>query len=131
VDPAELELVDDRARQEPGVADTVDADLAEHLRDDDLQVLVVDLDALAAVDVLDLPEQVPLDGLLTGDPQDVVRHERSFDQGVAGANPAAAVNLQVLAVGNEVLAFDAALVLDDDGALASALFFEEIDAAVD
>ena len=40
----ELELVDHRAGQEAGVADGVDADLAEHLGDDDLEVLVVDLD---------------------------------------------------------------------------------------
>ena len=47
VDAAELELVDDRAGQETGVADALDPDLAQHLGDDDLQVLVVDLDALA------------------------------------------------------------------------------------
>ena len=52
--PAELELVDDRAGEQAGVADGVDADLAEHLGDDDFEVLVVDLDALGAIDVLDL-----------------------------------------------------------------------------
>jgi hypothetical protein len=42
-------------RQEVDVARLVDADLAEHLADDDLDVLVVDRDALALVDLLDLP----------------------------------------------------------------------------
>ena len=85
----------------------LDPDLAEHLGDDDLEVLVVDLDALGAVDVLDLAEQVALDGLLAGDPEDVVRHQRPFDQGVAGADAVAAVDAEVLAVRDEVLALDA------------------------
>ena len=85
----------------------LDPDLAEHLGDDDLQVLVVDLDALGAVDVLDLAEQVALDGLLARDPEDVVRHQRPFDQGVAGADAVAAVDAEVLAVRDEVLALDA------------------------
>ena len=127
----ELELVDDRAGQKAGVADRFDADLAEHLGDDDLEVLVVDLDTLRPVDVLDLAEQVALDGLLARDPEDVVRDQRPFDQGVAGADAVAAVDAEVLAVGDEVLALDAALVLDDDGALAAALLLEELDAAVD
>ena len=128
---AELELVDDRAGQEAGVADGVDADLAEHLGDDDLQVLVVDLDPLRPVDVLDLALEVALDGFLARDPEDVVRDQRPFDQGVAGADPGAAVDPEVLAVGDEVLALDPALVLDDDRPLAAALLFEQLDAAVD
>ena len=60
-----------------------------------------------AVDVLDLAEQVALDGLLARDPEDVVRHQRPFDQGVAGPDAVAAVDAEVLAVGDEVLALDA------------------------
>ena len=41
----------------------LDLHLAEHLGDDDLDVLVVDLHALRAVDVLDLAQQVLLHGL--------------------------------------------------------------------
>ena len=131
VDAAELELIDDRAGKQVRVADAVDPDLAEHLGDDDLQVLVVDLDALRAVDVLDLAEEVALDGLLAGDPQDVVRDQRPLDQRVAGTDAVAAVNAEVLAVRDEVLALDAALVADDDGPLAAALLVQELDAAVD
>jgi hypothetical protein len=43
------------------VALLVDADLLEHLPDDQLDVLVVDVDALGLVDLLDLVDQVDLD----------------------------------------------------------------------
>ncbi len=65
-----------------GVADVIDADLAEHLADDELDVLVVDFHALRAVHVLDLTQQVLLDRLFAGDPQDVVRDERAADEGI-------------------------------------------------
>ena len=83
------------------------------------------------VNVLDLTQQVPLHGLFAGDPQDVVRHQRPFDQSVAGPNPVAGVNPQVLAMRNLVLALDAAFVLDDDGPLAAALLVQQLDAAGD
>ena len=53
-----LELVDihDGAAQEQvGVAGILDAHLAHHLADDDLDVLVVDINALLAVDAPELP----------------------------------------------------------------------------
>src|SRR5262249_47169463 len=52
VDLAEDELVDDAARQQRRVAHRLDLHLAEHLRHGDLDVLVVDVHALAAVDRL-------------------------------------------------------------------------------
>ena len=84
-----------------------------------------------AVDVLDLAEQVALDGLLAGDPEDVVRDQRALDERVAGPDAVAAVDAEVLAVRHEVLALDAALVADDDRPLAAALLVQELDAAVD
>src|SRR5262249_472192 len=54
VDLPEGELVDDRAGQQAGVAHRLDFYFAEHLGDDDLDVLVVDVHALAAVDRLAL-----------------------------------------------------------------------------
>ena len=85
----------------------LDADLAEHLGDDDLDVLVVDLDALAAVDVLDFADEVLLHGLLAGDAEDVVGHQRPVDQGLARPHEVAGVDAEVLAVGDEVFALDA------------------------
>src|SRR4026209_740037 len=57
----EVEPVDQLGRQQLAVARLVDADLAQHLANDDLDVLVVDGDALAAVDLLDFLDQVALD----------------------------------------------------------------------
>ena len=58
VDLVEPVLLDHLVDQEVGVADLADLHAAEHLPDDDLDVLVVDLDALEAVDLLDLVDQV-------------------------------------------------------------------------
>ena len=128
---AELELVHDAAGQQVGVADGLHADLAEHLGDDDLDVLVVDLHALAAVDVLDFADEVLLHGLFAGDAEDVVGHQRAVDQGLAGADEAAGVHAEVLAVGDEVLALDAAFAADDDRPLAAALLAQQFHGAVD
>ena len=49
---------------------------AEHLADDDLDVLVVDAHALEAVDLLDLVDQVLRQRLLAQHLQDVVRVRR-------------------------------------------------------
>src|SRR6185437_9509507 len=131
VHPAEFELVHHAARQQPGVADAFDPHFAQHLGHDDLDVLVVDLDALAAVDVLNLAHQVVLHGFFARDAQDIVRHERPVDQRFAGPHEVAGVNSQVLAVRDEMLAFDAALATDDDRPLAAALLAQQLDHAVD
>ena len=60
-----------------------------------------------------------------------MRHQRTVDQRLAGADEVAGVHAQVLAVGNEVLALDAAFAADDDGPLAAALFAQQLDRAVD
>ena len=125
---AELELVHHAAGQQAGVADALDPHLAQHLGDDDLDVLVVDFDALAAVDVLDFADQVLLHGLFAGDAEDVVRHQRAVDQGLAGPDEVAGVDAQVLAVRDEVLALDAAFAADDDRPLAAALLAQQFDA---
>ena len=114
-----------------GVAGLFDPHLAQHLRDDDLDVLVVDFDALAAVDVLNFASQVLLHGFFAGDAKNVVRHQRAIDQRVAGPHEVAGVDAQVLAVRDEVLAFDAAFAADDDRPLAALLFAEQFDRAVD
>ena len=74
---AEAELVHDFAGQELGVAGIFDLHLAEHLVEDDLDVLVVDLHALRAVDVLHFVEQVVVERFFALDAEDVVRDERA------------------------------------------------------
>ena len=63
----EAPLLDLLADQELGVADLLDADAAQHLPHDDLDVLVVDAHALEAVDLLDLVDQVLRERLLAED----------------------------------------------------------------
>ena len=93
-------------------------------------MLVVDADALRAVDRLDLAQQVVLHRLLALDRQDVLRHQRPVDERLARDDVVAPLHAQVLALRHEVLAIEAALALDDDRALAAALL-AEVDGAVD
>ena len=58
--PLEHDPVDELAGQELGVARVLDAHLLQHLADDQLDVLVVDLDALRLVDLLHLADEVQL-----------------------------------------------------------------------
>ena len=59
----EAEDVDKAAGQHIGVARVLDLDLAEHLADDDLDVLIGDRHALQAVDDLHFAKQIALDAL--------------------------------------------------------------------
>src|SRR5256886_5910826 len=73
-----LPLRDDLAREQAGVARGVDADLPHHLPDDDLDVLVVDVDTLRAVDLLDLVDQERLHRLLAQDVEQLLRRDGSL-----------------------------------------------------
>ena len=129
---AELELVDHAARQQRRCRPALSIlHLAQHLRDDDLDVLVVDFHALAAIDVLDFADQILLHRFFAADPQNIVRHQRAIDQRLAGPNEVAGVHPQVLAVRNQMLALDAAFAADDDRPLAAPLFAQQLDRAVD
>ena len=64
----------------------VDDHLAHHLAHDDLDVLVVDVHALVAVDLLDFLDQVELHGLRALDAQDVLRVQRAVGELLAGVN---------------------------------------------
>src|SRR5690606_12688447 len=87
--------------------------------------------SLAAIDVLDFAGQVLMHRFLARDPQDVVRHERTVDESLAGPHPVARVHAKVLAVGNEVLAFDAGFAADDNRALAALLLAQDFHRAID
>ena len=69
---------DQLARQHQRVAAVDDLHLAQHRAHDDFDVLVVDVDALRAVDLLHFLHQVVLQRGLALDAQDVVRVERAF-----------------------------------------------------
>ena len=70
-------LLDLLVDQEVGVAHLLDAHAAQHLANDGLDVLVVDADALQAVDLLDFVHEPGRQLLLALDAQDVVRVGRT------------------------------------------------------
>src|SRR5581483_3139252 len=92
------------ADQELRVADAGDPDAPQHLPDDDLDVLVVDANALEPVDLLDLVDQELRERLLAHDGEDVVRVRRAVHERVAGPDVIARVNPDVLALRDQVLA---------------------------
>ena len=69
----ELEGVDDGAGQEIGIARLFDPDFPHHLADDDLDVLIVDINALLAVHSQDFLRQVFLDCFHAGNTQHIMR----------------------------------------------------------
>ena len=97
-------LLDLLVDQEVGVADLLDAHAAQHLPDDDLDVLVVDADALQAVNLLDFVHEPGRELLLALHAQDVVRVRRTVLQRIAGAHVVARLHLDVLALRDQVLA---------------------------
>src|SRR5207247_9622096 len=96
-----------------------DADLAEHLADDDLDVFVVNGDALQAIDFLDFVDQMFLQFLRAADVEDFVRVNWAFGQLLAFLDVIALEDDDVFANGDEVLFLDLGLLIgDDDTALA-------------
>ena len=88
VDVLELEAVDELEGQLLGVTGLVDAHLAQHLAHDDLDVLVVDGHALAAVHALDLLDEVALHGVPAAGLEVLLRVDRTVGDLVAGPDPA-------------------------------------------
>ena len=113
----------------PGVGDL---DLLQHLADDHLDVLVVDRHALQPVDVLDLVDEVGGQRLDALDRQDVVRRRVALDDVVALLDGVAFLEMERLALRDQVLDRLGALLarLDDDAALVLVVA-AEADRAVD
>src|SRR5947209_4952958 len=80
----EHELVHELARQQVGTAVVLDAHLLQHLPDDELDVLVVDVDALRLVDPLDLVDEIELDRRVALQPQQLGGADRALVQRVTG-----------------------------------------------
>ena len=129
-------LLDLLVDQEVGVAHVGDAHPAQHLPDDGLDVLVVDLHALQPVDLLHLVHQVARQLLLAQHLEDVVRVGRAVHHRLAGLHPVARVHADVLALGDQVLLGQVGPLLavhlggDDELALALGVLAER-DHAVD
>src|SRR5262245_12769114 len=119
IDLVELDLVDLLALDQLGLARVVDLHLLQHLADDHLDMLVVDRDALQPIDVLDLVDEVGGELLDALDRQNVVRRRIALDDGVALLDQVAVLQVDVLALRDQVLLGLFALVgrLDDDATL--------------
>src|SRR5690606_22204065 len=112
------------AGDEAGVAGIDDVHAAQHLADDDLDVLVVDLHALQAVDVLHFVDDIARQALDALQPQDVVRVGRAVDDHLALVHHLAVVHQHLFFLGNQELVADAFQVGDDQALLALGVFAE-------
>src|SRR5439155_1415912 len=104
---ARRQHLDPRVVREPGAR-------RDQAPDDDLDVLVVDRDALQAVDLLHLVHQVALQLTVAEHRQVVVGVGRPVHERLAGLHPVALVDDDVLAARDQVLARLAAVGADDD-----------------
>src|SRR5215211_3137391 len=103
VDLIELDLVELLALDQVGLTRLVDLHLLQHLADDHLDVLVVDVDALQPVDLLALVDQIGGEILDALDRKDVVRRGVALDDEVALLDDVAILQMDVLALRDQVL----------------------------
>src|SRR5215471_10343118 len=110
---AEAELVNLLFEEEVGVTNVFDLDPAHHLARDGLDVLVVDVNALEAVNLLNGVDEVSLRELFAEHGEKVVKVERTVDQSFTGLDVVAFLNVDVHAArdgvflgGFAVFAFD-------------------------
>ena len=95
--------VDLLADQEVGVAGVDDVDLLQHLAHDHFDVLVVDADALQAVDLLDLVDEIGGQFLDALDGENVVRGGIAVDDILALLDHVAVLKVNVLRLRDQVL----------------------------
>ena len=116
--------------QERRVAHVFDLHPAHHLADDHFDVLVVDVDALQAVNFLDFVDQVSLQFFFAQHGQNVVRVERAVHQRLAGLDALAFLHVDVNAARHRVFLLGAVVGDHVDFALALG-HFAELDRAID
>ena len=90
--------------QEVGAACVVDLDLAHHLTDNDLDVLVVDLNTLQTVGGLYLGNEVVVDRLCAQNTEDIVRIDRTVGELVALLDSVAVHDLDAETEGDQIAA---------------------------
>ena len=116
------------AVQELGVAGVGDLDLAQHLANDHLDVLVVDLHALQAVHVLDFLDQVGGQRLDAEQAQDVLRIRLAVHHGLALLHVLAFEHDDLAVLRDQLFVLVAVGVLDDQALLALGVLAEADDA---
>ena len=106
------------APEELSVAGFGDADLAEHLAHDDLDVLVVDRHTLQTINFLHFVDQVFLQLLRAADVEDFVRVHRTFGQLLTFLHEVALEHDDVLTDGDEMFLFELSdWILDENATL--------------
>ena len=95
-------MIDLLALEEVGVAGIDDIDLLQHLTDDHLDVLVVDVDALQPIDLLDLVDEIGGELLDALDRQNVVRRRIAVDDVIALFDDVAVLKMDVLALRDQI-----------------------------
>ena len=103
-----------------GIARVGDFHLAEHLTDNDLDVLVVDFHALDAVNRLDLVDQVLLEFLGSASFEQIFRRHGAFGDLIATFDDVAIGNNDVLAHRDKVVDLLTGLGVSDDDLLLAA-----------
>ncbi len=99
----EVQDVHEAAGQERRVAALLDADLLEHLADDHLDVLVADIHALQAVDLLDFAQEIVLHGLDALDLEKIVRVDAAFRELIACCDGLSVEHLDAESVRDRIL----------------------------
>src|SRR5882724_10688294 len=110
---AEAELVHLFLEKELRITYVFDFDPAHHLARDGFDVLVVDVDALEAVNLLNGIDQVGLREFLAEDRKQIVQVERAVDQGLTGLDVIAFLNVDVHAASNGIFLGGLAIVALD------------------
>src|SRR3569623_657236 len=117
-------LVDLFALEQAGVAGVGHFDFAQHLANDDLDVLVVDLHALQTVDVLHLGDDVVGERLDAQETQDVVRIRRAVDDDLAARDVRTLEHRDVAPLRNQLFVLGTVVGSDDHALLALGLLAE-------
>ena len=99
----ELTLVDNLLLKEASVTRIEDVDLAHHLTHDYFKVLVVDLHTLHTVYILNLVDDIFLNGSGTHDVEDVGRSDGTVGERSSGAHIVVFLNENLLRQRNEIL----------------------------
>ena len=126
----EGEFIDHLLLKEAGVTGINYIDLAHHLAHDHFEVLVVDLHTLHAVHVLNLVDDVFLNGRRTHDIEDIGGSDGTVGQGSTGTHVVVFLNENLLRQRNEILA-DLAGARGDGDLAVTAFHLTEVDLAVD
>ena len=127
----EFQLIHLLAPKEPSVARLGDAHFAQHLADDDLDMLVVDGHALQPIDFLDFVDEMLLQLLRPADVKDFMGVNGAFGELLAFLDVVALEDDNVFTDRNQVFFFNRCLLVFDDNTAFAANTGSEVHDALD